>query len=129
MLSEMDRAELDERMQGAIGSLLRVGVSLAAAIVVVGMVSWLVASATARATFDTFRGAIGLNRVDEIVSHAFHLQSAAIIQLGLIVLILTPVARVALSAVAFAVERDRLYVALTLVVLVILLFGLTGHVV
>jgi uncharacterized membrane protein len=49
-----------------------------------------------------------------------------IIQLGLLVLIATPVARVAFSVVAFALERDWLYVGITLLVLVVLLFSLAG---
>lgn len=45
----------------------------------------------------------------------------AIAQLGLLVLVGTPIARVATSLVAFALERDRLYVVLTSIVLAILL--------
>jgi uncharacterized membrane protein len=48
----------------------------------------------------------------------------AIITLGLILLLATPVARVAVSVIAFALSRDRLYVAITLVVLCILIFSL-----
>jgi len=47
-----------------------------------------------------------------------------LIELGLIVLLATPVARVAASVVMFAVEKDKLYVAVTLFVLIVLLFGL-----
>jgi uncharacterized membrane protein len=118
----------DRRMQLAIGVLLRVGVLVAAAIVVAGLVVWLAGAARADALFGVFHGvAPGLTGIAGIVRDAARLRGAAIIQVGLVVLILTPVARVALSAVAFALERDRLYVALTLVVLAILLFGLTGH--
>jgi uncharacterized membrane protein len=49
-----------------------------------------------------------------------------IIQLGLLLLIATPIARVALSVVAFAIQRDRLYVVATLVVLAVLMYSLTG---
>jgi len=49
-----------------------------------------------------------------------------IIQLGLLLLIATPVARVAFSVVAFAAERDWLYVAITLIVLAILIYSLTS---
>jgi uncharacterized membrane protein len=45
-------------------------------------------------------------------------------QLGLIVLIFTPVARVAVSVVGFGLEGDRLYVAVTTVVLIILMTSL-----
>jgi uncharacterized membrane protein len=49
-----------------------------------------------------------------------------LIQLGLLLLIATPIARVAFSIVGFAIERDRLYVVFTLIVLAILLFSLLG---
>jgi uncharacterized membrane protein len=49
-----------------------------------------------------------------------------VIQLGLLLLILTPVARVAFSLVGFALERDRIYVELTAIVLVILIYSLAG---
>ena len=49
-----------------------------------------------------------------------------LIQLGLLMLISTPIARVAFSIVGFAMERDRMYVTFTLVVLLILLYSLLG---
>ena len=48
------------------------------------------------------------------------LTPTAIVQLGLAVLVLTPVVRVATSLVAFALERDRLYVSITLAVFAVL---------
>jgi uncharacterized membrane protein len=47
-------------------------------------------------------------------------------QLGLLLLIATPVARVAFSVFAFALQRDRLYVVVTLAVLGVLAFSMTG---
>jgi uncharacterized membrane protein len=49
-----------------------------------------------------------------------------LIQLGLLLLIATPIARVGCSIVGFAIERDRMYVAFTLIVLAILLYSLLG---
>jgi uncharacterized membrane protein len=49
------------------------------------------------------------------------LEPLAITQLGLLALLATPVVRVAASVVGFALERDRLYMTITLAVLVILL--------
>jgi uncharacterized membrane protein len=46
---------------------------------------------------------------------------SSILQLGLIILLATPVARVAASVVLFAAEHDRIYVAITLFVLIVLL--------
>jgi uncharacterized membrane protein len=48
----------------------------------------------------------------------------SIIELGFLVLLATPVARVALSLLLFAAEKDRMYVYLTAAVLVILLFSM-----
>jgi uncharacterized membrane protein len=47
-----------------------------------------------------------------------------IIQLGLLVLLATPVARVAASVILFAAQKDRLYVAITLLVLTTLLVSI-----
>jgi uncharacterized membrane protein len=49
-----------------------------------------------------------------------------LIQLGLLFLIATPIARVGFSIVGFALERDRMYVIFTLIVLAILLYSLLG---
>ena len=48
----------------------------------------------------------------------------AIVQLGLVLLIATPVARVAFTLVAFARQRDRAYVMITTIVLALLLYSL-----
>ncbi len=49
-----------------------------------------------------------------------------IIAVGLLLLIATPIARVAFSLVVFLLRRDRVYVAVTLLVLAVLLFGVVG---
>jgi uncharacterized membrane protein len=65
-----------------------------------------------------------LRSVSAAVHGAFTLDPRGMVQLGLVLLIATPVARVALTLGAFLVQRDRLYVVLTTIVLVLLLFGL-----
>ena len=52
------------------------------------------------------------------------LNPQSVIALGLLLLIATPVLRVAVSIVAFAVERDWHYVVITIIVLAILLFSI-----
>ena len=61
-----------------------------------------------------------------IVRGALGMSGRAIIQLGLLLLIATPVARVLFSAIAFALEHDYVYVFITLIVLGILLYSLFG---
>jgi uncharacterized membrane protein len=65
----------------------------------------------------------------DIARAALQGSGRAIIQLGLLLLIATPVARVAYSAAAFARRRDRAYTVIALIVLAVLLYGLlSGHV-
>jgi len=62
------------------------------------------------------------------VRGAYRLDSHAIVQFGLVLLIATPIMRVALTLVAFWWQRDRLYVGITTFVLALLVYGLFwGH--
>lgn len=110
-------------------TVLLVGVGLAAALVAAGGVAYLVRAGGATAHYGTF-GAVAQALRDPamIVRGALALEPAALIQLGLIVLVLTPVARVVFALLAFAEQRDRLYVLFSLIVLVVLTISLTGHV-
>lgn len=79
------------------------------------------------ADFRVFRGEpFDLRGAPAIVAAALAGRREAIIQLGVVILIATPIARVLLSLVAFALQRDRTYVVVTLIVLVVLLSGLFG---
>jgi len=57
---------------------------------------------------------------------AFAADGRALMQLGIVILVATPVARVALSVGAFTHTRDRVYVAITAIVLCTLLYSLLG---
>jgi uncharacterized membrane protein len=59
-----------------------------------------------------------------IVTGALAPWGRGLIPLGLLLLIATPVARVAFSVVAFARQRDATYVAITFTVLALLLYSL-----
>jgi uncharacterized membrane protein len=117
----------DLRIEVIIGVLLRTGVILAAAVVLCGGAIYLVRHGYDAVNFGTFHSEPeALRSVTGIIHGALHLSGRAIIQLGLLILIATPVARVAFSAVAFAIERDYLYVWITLFVLAVLLYSLFG---
>jgi uncharacterized membrane protein len=60
----------------------------------------------------------------DIFNDARHGDTTSIIQLGLLLLIATPIARVILAAVGFLFERDRLYFCISLIVLAVLLYSL-----
>ncbi|MCE5228713.1 DUF1634 domain-containing protein [bacterium] len=116
----------DRNVERVVGTLLRTGVLLAAAVVIVGAIMFLFEHGTDRFDFHEFHGIRPeICTLGGIVHQAFTLHSRGIIQLGLLLLIATPVARVLFSVFAFALENDRVYVAITIVVLTILLFSLT----
>ncbi len=111
-------------MDQVIGRLLQVGVLIAAAVTLVGGRSSCRA-VEQTADYGTFRGVPeALTSLGGIVQRRLAGHSAALVQLGLVLLILTPVARVALTLGAFAIQKDRTYVVLTAIVLVLLLYGL-----
>ena len=115
----------DLRIEIIIGTLLRTGVILAAAVVLFGGVLYLVRHGHEMPHYSTFSGEPESLKSPKDIAHGVMGMSArAIIQLGLLLLIATPVARVAFSAVAFAIERDYMYVVITLIVLAILSYSL-----
>jgi uncharacterized membrane protein len=115
----------DRRLETIIGALLRAGVLLAAVTVLAGGALYLVQHHADPANYHTFTaGAASTRSVSGIVQSALGGRSEAIIELGLLLLILTPIARVAVALVGFLLERDRLYAAVSLIVLMILAFSL-----
>ncbi len=115
----------DKRLETMIGKLLRAGVLFSAAVVTVGGIVYLALNHAARVSFRTFvAGGPEIRTVSGIAQAAVHLNSQGLMQAGLVLLILTPVARVAMAVAGFALERDRLYTIVSLIVLLILAFSL-----
>ena len=115
----------DRRLETIIGRLLRAGVTLAAAVVFAGGVLYLVRSHAQKVDYHVFvAGGENLRTYPGIVKSALKLNSDGLIECGLLLLIATPVARVALALVGFALERDRLYTVVSLIVLVVLALSL-----
>jgi uncharacterized membrane protein len=111
-------------MDQVVGNLLRAGVLTAAAVVAVGATLYLVQAGNGHPDYGSFKGEPpGLEAIPAIAAGAMKLQGTAVIQVGLLLLIATPVARVVLLLFAFAVQRDRLYVLVTLVVLIVLIIS------
>ena len=117
----------DHRMEVILGNLLRSGVMFSAAVVLCGGCIYLVRHAHELADYRVFRGEPSEYRTISGVIHSImNGRGRGVIQLGLLLLIATPIARVAFSVVGFAQERDRMYVVFTLIVLAILLYSLLG---
>lgn len=117
----------DQNVEEWIGNLLRAGVTLAAAVVLFGACVYLVRHGQGAPQYHVFVGEpTDLRTISGIMKDVLAFKGRGLIQLGLLLLIATPVARVAFSVVAFAIQRDRLYVVVTLIVLAILTYSLLG---
>ena len=126
-MAKRTRQWSDQNIEEWIGNVLRVGVTLAAAVVLFGGSVYLARHGRAAPPYHVFRGEpTDLRAVSGIVEDALAFRGRGLIQLGLLLLIATPIARVAFSVVAFAVEGDRLYVVVTLIVLAVLMYSLMG---
>jgi uncharacterized membrane protein len=115
----------DQDVQRFIGRTLQLGVLLAAFVVVIGAVIVLAQHGDAPADYRTFvPGPESLRSVTGILRSAIRLDARAIVQLGLLLLIATPIARVLLTFIAFLLQRDWRYVLVTGLVLALLAYGL-----
>jgi uncharacterized membrane protein len=115
----------DEQVEQIMGNLLRAGVLLSASVVFFAGILYLVRYGGMRPHYRIFRGEPqDLTSVGAIARFAIAEHSRGIIQLGLLLLIATPIARVLFSVYAFARERDWLYVGITFIVLAVLVGSL-----
>ena len=115
----------DHDVEQVIGRLLQAGVVLASIVVIAGGILLLARHGAEATSFTVFRGGTShLRSISATIGGVRRGEPRAIVQLGLVLLIATPVARVALTLAAFAAQRDRLYVAMTALVLALLLIGL-----
>ena len=115
----------DRRIEQIIGTLLQVGVLLSAAVVLAGGLWLLFESGTGTPHYQRFRPLDpALRTPGGVIASLEQPNPQSIIQFGLLLLIATPVARVVLSLAAFALQRDRVYVVVTLVVLAVLTYSL-----
>jgi uncharacterized membrane protein len=115
----------DERLERMVGMLLRAGVAISAAVVLAGGIWRLVESGSRMPAYGSFRGEPAeLRNAGALLRSLSRPQPETLIQFGLLLLIATPVARVILALAAFVLEKDRLYVKITLAVLVVLIYSL-----
>jgi uncharacterized membrane protein len=117
----------DQQVEQTIGNLLRFGLIIATAVVLVGAVIYLVRHGREQPQYSVFRGEpADLRGINGILQDAAELSGRGLIQLGLLLLLATPVARVAFSIAAFALQRDHLYVVVTLIVMAVLVYSIVG---
>jgi uncharacterized membrane protein len=118
----------DTDIEKIVGLQLRYGVIIASSIVLIGGIAYLFQHGQgAIPPYHTFVGeSAGFTTFSQIINGVVKGQSKGIVQFGVMVLIATPILRIAFSLVGFILEKDRLYIIITAVVLSIMLFSIFG---
>lgn len=119
----------DTDLQSLLGHVLRAGTIVSITIVFFGGVIYLNRHGHSIADYKVFHGTPAfIHEASGLFEGIMQLRGQAIIQTGIILLIATPVLRVIFSAIGFVLEKDYLYVGISLLVLLIILAStLSGH--
>ncbi|WP_316826173.1 DUF1634 domain-containing protein [Pedobacter miscanthi] len=118
----------DRDVEKIVGKLLRFGVITASLVVLLGGILFLAQNGTqARPDYHLFKGEeSNFITFEGIFMGLFTFKPMAIIQFGVLLLIITPIMRIVFSLFAFILEKDKLYVVITLIVLAIIMISTFG---
>lgn len=121
-------ANVGEKVEVWLASLLRAGTLLAAFVLLVTGAMYLARHGQDTPSYQAFHGEPSeLKSIDGILHEARSGNREALIMVGLLLLIATPIARVIGCVLAFIAERDLTYIVVSLVVLGGLLFGIVAN--
>jgi len=117
-------------MQLLLGQVLRAGTVISISIVFIGGVYYMIRHGHGVADYRVFKGVpTFVSTPAGIIGGVLSLKGQAIIQLGIMLLIATPILRVVFSTIGFVLEKDYMYVGISLLVLLIIFTSLlSGHV-
>lgn len=116
----------DQDVDISVAKMLRFGITLAAIVVFSGGVLYLRHPWSPTPNYSHFHAAgPELSTISGIFSGLLHLHPKSIIQFGLLLLIATPVARVVFCVIGFARQKNRLYVLVSSIVLLVLIYSLS----
>jgi uncharacterized membrane protein len=119
-----------DALETAVSRVLGWGLAMSCAVVLAGGLLMLArgqgeAAGGAAIDLATFRAEpAALRSIPSIISGAARLDPPSVVLLGALLLIATPIARVALALAVFAARRDRLYIAISAVLLAVLVASL-----
>lgn len=115
----------DKTVEKIMGMLLRYGVISAAVLVGVGAIVFLIQHGSDQTHYQEFVGEPKrFTEFGAIIVAAFQGSGRSIIQLGVLLLIATPISRIVFAVLGYLLERDYLYMIISLIVLAILLANL-----
>lgn len=118
----------DEQIQNRLAQVMLIGVLAAAAIILAGVIWFLAFHAGMRAGDHVFSGEPKyFENPVSMVKRALHFgvfgERRSLIMIGIVLLLINPVVRVGFAALGFALQKDRLYTGVSLLVLAVLLFS------
>ncbi|MDZ8108323.1 MAG: DUF1634 domain-containing protein [Nostoc sp. DedQUE12a] len=130
----LTKTSSEQQLEYLLSNLLKYGVLIASAVVLLGGILYLIHHGAEPARYQFFRGEplqfrspVGVVQAVLSGSDAYDgLRLRGIIQLGLLLLIATPILRVVISLLAFLIKREFIYVIVTLLVLASLTYSLLG---
>jgi uncharacterized membrane protein len=115
----------DTDIQSLIGQVLRAGMIISISIVFIGGVLYIYRHGHTIANYRIFTGVPDfVQHTGTLINGVINLKGQAIIQIGIILLIATPILRVIFSAIGFMLEKDYMYVGISLLVLLIIFISL-----
>ena len=119
--------KIEKNTRVLVGKLLRTGVLTAATVTLIGGILFFIQHPGSIFDYDTFNSEPArLRQVHIIIREAFSFKSRAVIQMGILILIATPILRVLFSLIGFIFEKDWAFVVITTIVSLVLLYSLLG---
>jgi uncharacterized membrane protein len=120
-----DKPANSESIEIVLGNVLRWGTVISAVVIALGGAAYLYTSGGDAPHYATFRGEPPeLSSVLGVVADAAGFDARGVIQLGILLLVATPIARVMGALVSFALRRDVTYTVISSLVLAALLYSL-----
>ncbi len=117
----------DRDIQVILGTLLRIGVIVSMAVVLIGGVLFLISESGTTVNYKVFTPEIAaLSKPIQIIKMVPSLNGKIIIQFGILLLIFTPISRIVFSIITFLLEKDYMYVLIGFIVLCIIMISLNG---
>ncbi|WP_293882280.1 MULTISPECIES: DUF1634 domain-containing protein [unclassified Sphingobacterium] len=113
----------DKDISLLVGQILRTGVVIASSILVLGGILYLIVHGQETVpNYSDFVGEENANTtITGIITGALSRNVPQVIQLGVLLLICTPIVRVIGSLFGFVIEKDKLYIIITLIVLAVII--------
>ncbi|MGC2400869.1 MAG: DUF1634 domain-containing protein [Acidobacteriaceae bacterium] len=117
-------SQADLQMEITVSRMLRVGVTTAAVVVLIGAVLYLFRAHGVEPDYRNFHGIPrAADKISPVLRGVSRLESGSIIRLGILILIATPILRVAFCLYSFASQKDKIYVLVSGTVLAVLLYS------